>query len=109
MPELSVIEERSHIDESGTLTVTHRSNSDRLQKLLARLQRLNLSGLIQDIKRLRGVHGGYSDMYYGLLPLSTPEGGIEQKKVAIKQLRVYLYEEQVFAKVWKIISSMARQ
>ena len=96
-------------EPAATEERSHRSNSDRLQKLLARLQRLNLSGLIQDIKRLRGAHGGYSDMYYGLLPLSTPEGGIEQKKVAIKQLRVYLYEEQVFAKVCKIISGMAKQ
>ena len=51
MSELSATEERSHIGESGTLTVTYRSNSDRLQELLARLQSLNLSGLIQDIKR----------------------------------------------------------
>ena len=109
MSEPSAIEESSRIGENGTSTVAHRSNSDRLQKLLARLKHLNLTGLIKDVKRLSGAHGGYSDMYYGLLPRPNSEGGIEQKKVAIKQLRVYLYEEQDFAKVWKIISSMARQ
>ena len=109
MSEPSAIEERSHIGESGTLTVSHRSNSDRLQELLACLEYSNLSGLIKDIKHFWGARGGYSEMYYGLLPRPSSKGGIEQKKVAIKQLRVYLYEEQVFAKVWKIISSMARQ
>ena len=109
MSEPSATEERSHIGESGTLTITHRSNSDRLQELLACLEHSNLSGLIKDIKRFRGAHGGYSDMYCGLLPRPSSEGGIEQKKVAIKQLRVYLYQEQDFAKVWKIIASMARQ
>ena len=109
MAELSATEECSHIGESGTLTVTYRNNSDRLQELLACLEYSNLSGLIKDIKRFWGARGGYSEMYYGLLPRPSSKGGIEQKKVAIKQLRVYLYKEQVFAKVWKIISGIARQ
>ena len=110
MSELPVSEEHLHNGENGTLPVTRRLNSDRLQELLIQLKsrHLDLTGSIKNVVQLSGVHGGYSDMYYGLLPLSNPEGGIVQKKVAIKRLRVHIYTEQAFAKVCIFIEITVR-
>ena len=99
---LTTREELPHIDESGTpSSVTRRSNNDRLKGLLDSLGHLNKTGLIEDMKSVRGAYGGYSDMFDGRLALSNSEGGTEHKWVAIKRLRVNIFigREEAFAKV----------
>ena len=82
-------------------SVTRRSNNDRLKELLASLGHLDKTGLIENMKSVRGAYGGYSDMFHGRLVLSSSEGKIEYKWVAIKRLRVNIFigREEAFAKV----------
>ena len=88
--------------ESGkSSSVTRRSNNDRLKELLVSLGHLNKTGSIEDMKSVRGTYGGYSDMFHGRLALSSSEGKIEYKWVAIKRLRVNIFigREEAFARV----------
>ena len=105
MPESSDSEEHSNANSNRALTSSRRNNSDRLQDLLILLGHLDLTGSIESVVQLNGVHGGYSDMYHGLSSRSGREGGITYKKVAIKRLRVHIYTEQVFAKVCIFIAT----
>ena len=100
-------EEPPHIGESGTSSsVARRSNNDRLKELLASLSYLNKTGLIGDMKSVRGAYGGYSDMFHGRLVPSSSEDGSEHKWVAIKRLRVNIFigREEAFAKVCTSLS-----
>ena len=100
-------EEPPHVGESGISSlVTRRSNSDRLRELLASLNHSNKTGLIKDMKPVKGAYGGYSDMFHGQLAPSGSEGGIEYKWVAIKRLRVNIFigREEAFAKVCRSLS-----
>ena len=75
------------------------SNSkDALQSLLSSLRHLNLTGLVEREGPVRGVHGGYCDMFYGYMQ-AAPSEVERRKKVAIKRLRVHILLERDFAKV----------
>ncbi|KAI5121112.1 hypothetical protein M0805_002785 [Coniferiporia weirii] len=68
-----------------------------LQRLLARIAHLNLTGKIRDVSPVMKAYGGYSDIFTGYCSVVTSDGnGI--LKVAIKRLRVHTMGDEKFQK-----------
>lgn len=76
-------------------TLSSPGGAPTLAATLASLNHLNLAyRLVRDSAHME-THGGYCDIYIGRLDAGTPQ----EKKVAIKRIRIHTRKDEDFAKV----------
>ncbi|KAI5119139.1 hypothetical protein M0805_005218 [Coniferiporia weirii] len=85
-------------DEAVSTSLISESLENSLHKVLSKLGHLDLTGRVVLVSAVAKAHGGYCDIFIGNFSPIYP-GHAWKVKVAIKRLRILLYDDRMFTKL----------
>ncbi|EJD07112.1 kinase-like protein [Fomitiporia mediterranea MF3/22] len=94
------------IDDDSERNQSQDGPDSTLQRTLAKLTHLDLTGRVQYNTTVMHANGGYCDVFVGTIPTLPHEGPSDKSaliltsKVAVKRMRIHIYKERDFDKLF---------